>query len=75
MGNTLQMGFTFAEVQGRECILIPGKYIIKESLEELGVLREYMTNYHQWIGKEFGRRFALFLIAFFLSYVYFQARF
>ena len=75
MGHTLGMGFTFTGVHGRESILIPGKYIIKECLEELGVLREYMTNYHQWIGKEFGRRFALFLIAFFLSYVYFQARF
>ena len=72
MGNTLQMGFTFAEVHGRECILIPGKYIIKESLEELGVLREYMTNYHQWIGNEFGTRSALSLIAFFFIFNFFS---
>jgi len=56
MGNTFEMGFTFAGIHGRECILIPGKFIIKECLEELGVLREYMTNHHQWIGKEFGTR-------------------
>ena len=75
MGNTLQMGFTFAEVHGRECILIPGKFIVKESLEELGVLREYMTKYHQWIGREFATRFALSLIAFSLPLACFQARF
>ena len=75
IGHNLEMGFTFAGVHGRECILIPGKYVIKESLEELGVLREYMTNYHQWIGKEFGARFALSLIVFFLSLACFQAQF
>ena len=67
MGNNLEMGFTFAGVHGRECILIPGKFIIKECLEEVGVLREYMANYHLWIRKEFGTRFTLSLIAFFLS--------
>ena len=67
MGNTLEMGFTFAGVHGHESILIPGKFIIKECLEELGVLREYMTNYHQWIGREFAKRLALSLIIFSLS--------
>lgn len=67
MGNTVEIGFKFEEVHGRESILIPGKFIIKECLEELGVLREYMTKYHQWIGKEFGRRFVLSLTAVFLS--------
>ena len=68
MGNSLEMGFTFAGVHGHESILIPGKFIIKESLEELGVLREYMTRYHQWIGRQFAKRFALLLlIAFSLS--------
>ena len=75
MGNTLEMGYKFSGVHGRESILIPGKFIIKESLEELGVLREYMTNYHQWIGKEFATRFAPSLIAFSLSSACFQARF
>jgi len=56
MGNTLEMGFKFAEVRGHESILIPGKFVIKECLEELGVLREYMTKYHQWIGREFATR-------------------
>ena len=68
MGNTPEMGFTFAGVHGRESILIPGELIIKECLEELGVLGEYMTNYHQWIGKEFGARFALSLIVFFFIF-------
>jgi hypothetical protein len=63
MGSTVKIGYKFAQVQGRESILIPGKFIIKERLEELGVLREYMTKYHQWIGREFGTRFALSLIA------------
>ena len=62
VGNNFEMGFTFSGVHGRECILIPGQFIIKECLEELGVLREYMSNYHQWIGKEFGTRFALSLM-------------
>ena len=60
------MGFTFAGVHGRESILIPGQFIIKECLEELGVLMEYMTNYHQWIGNEFGTRFAPSLTPFIL---------
>ena len=60
MGNNLEMGFTFPGVHGRESILIPGNFVIKEYLEELGVLKEYMTSYHQWIGKEFGTRFARF---------------
>ena len=38
MGNDLEMGFTFAGVHGRESILIPGQFIIKECLEELGCL-------------------------------------
>ena len=78
MGNNLEMGFTFPGVQDFQCesILIPGQIVIKECLEELGALREYMTNYHQWTqkaqtlfrilfqaGKEFGTRFALSLIA------------
>ena len=67
MGNTLEMGFTFAGVHGHESILIPGKFIIKECLEELGVLREYMTSHHQWIGREFAKKLALSLIAFSLS--------
>ena len=73
MGNNLEMGFTFAGVHDRESILIPGQFIIKECLEELGVLMEYMTTYHQWIGKEFGTRSALSLIAFFLSLAFSQA--
>ena len=63
MGNTLEIGYKFAQVHGRESILIPGKFIIKECLEELGVLSEYMTKYHQWIGREFATRFALSIIA------------
>ena len=63
MGNTIEIGFKFAEVHGRESILIPGKFIIKECLEEIGVLREYMTKHHQWIGKEFARRFVLSIIS------------
>ena len=53
------MEFTFNEVLGRECILVPGKFVVKESLEELGVLSEYMSKHYQWIGREFSRRFAL----------------
>jgi hypothetical protein len=49
----------FTEVHGRECILVPGKFVVKECLEELGVLRDYMTKHHRWIEKEFSRRFAL----------------
>ena len=44
MENTFEMGFQFAEVHGHESIL--GKFIVKECLEELGVLREYMTKYY-----------------------------
>lgn len=69
------MGFKFAGVHGRECILIPGKFIIKECLEELGVLREYMTKHHEWIGREFAKRFVLSLVAFSLPLACFQARF
>ena len=72
MGNTPEMGFTFSGVHGRESILIPGQFIIKECLEELGVLGEYMTNYHQWIGKEFGARFAFSLIVFFFIFSLFS---
>jgi hypothetical protein len=75
LGTTLEMGFTFSGVHGHESILIPGKFIIKERLEELGVLREYMTRYHQWIGRQFATRFALSLIALSLSLTCFQARF
>ena len=72
MRNNLEMGFTFTGVHGRESILIPGQFIIKECLEELGVLMEYMTNYHQWIGNEFGTRFGLSLIAFFFIFNFFS---
>ena len=75
MGNTVEMAYKFGVVHGCESILIPGKYIVKESLEELGVLREYMTKYHQWIEREFATRFVLSLIAFSLSSSCFQARF
>ena len=75
MGNTVEIGYKFGRVHGRECILIPGKFIVKESLEELGVLREYMTKYNQWIKREFATRFALSLIPFYLSLARFQARF
>jgi len=54
--GTLEMGFNFTGVHGHESILIPGKFIIKECLEELGVLREYMTEHHQWIGREFATK-------------------
>jgi hypothetical protein len=50
------MEFKFTEVRGRECILVPGKFIVKESLEELGALSEYMTNHHKWIEKTFAAR-------------------
>ena len=69
--NNLKMGFTFAASgvhNSRESILIPGRFIIKECLEELEVLMEYMTNYHQWIGKKFGVRSGLSLIAFFFIF-------
>ena len=51
----------FSEVRGRECILVPGNFVVKECLEELGVLSEYMSKHHQWIGREFSKRFALSL--------------
>jgi hypothetical protein len=69
------MAFKFAFVHGCESILIPGKFIVKEHLEELGVLMEYMTKYHKWIEGEFATRFALFLFAFSLSSACFQAQF
>jgi hypothetical protein len=55
------MEFMFDEVHGRECILVPGKFVVKECLEELGVLSEYMSKHYQWIGREFSKRFALSL--------------
>ena len=64
MGDTVEIGYNFGRVHGRESILIPGKFIVKESLDELGVLREYMTEYHQWIKREFATKFVLSLIAF-----------
>ena len=69
MGNNLERGFTFAGpgVHGHESILIPGQIVIKECLEEIGVLGEYMTDHHQWIGNEYGTRSALSLTAFFIS--------
>lgn len=48
----------FDKVHGCECILVPGKFVVKECLEELGVLSEYMSKHHQWIGREFSKRFA-----------------
>lgn len=45
-------------MRGRECILVPGKFIVKESLEELGALSKYMTNHHKWIEKTFATRSA-----------------
>jgi len=55
-GPTADLEFNFSEVRGRECILIPGTFIVKERLEELGGLMEYMNNHHRWIEKEFARR-------------------
>jgi hypothetical protein len=75
MGNTVEMAYKFAVVHGCESILIPGKFIVKECLEELGVLKEYMTKYHHWIKGEFAARFALSLFAFSLSSARFQALF
>ena len=75
MGNTVEIGYKFAQVHGRESILIPGESIVKENLEELGVLKEYMNKYHKWIEKEFATRLALSLIAFSISSACFQARF
>ena len=75
MGNTVKIGYNFAGIHGRESILIPGERIVKEGLEELGVLMEYMTEHNQWIGREFAKRFALSLIAFSLSSACFQAQF
>ena len=51
----------FNEVHGHECILVPGKFVVKECLEELGVFSEYMSKHHLWIGREFSKRFALSL--------------
>ena len=67
MGNTVEIGYKFAQVHGHESILIPGKFIVKEMLEELGLLKEYTNKYHQWIGREYATRFALSLITFSLS--------
>jgi len=53
MGNTLELEYKFAEVHGRESILIPGTSIIKECLEEQGVLKKYMTKNHDWIAGQF----------------------
>ena len=61
------MEYTFAEVHGRESILIPGTSIIKESLEELGALKKYMTENHVWILGQFRTRYAFSLIASSLS--------
>ena len=69
------MEYKFAEVHGRESILIPGTSIIKESLEEQGVLKKYMTKNHDWIARQFATTFAFSLIAFSLSSPRFQARF
>jgi len=54
--GTLDMGFQFSGVHGHESILIPGNFIVKEGLEELKVLREYMTEHHQWIRRNFATR-------------------
>ena len=65
----------FNKVHGRECILVPGKFVVKECLEELGVLSDYMSKYHQWIGREFSKRFVLSLNILSLSLQRLQARF
>ena len=75
MGNTVEMAYKFAVVHGCESILIPGKSIVKQCLEELGVLKEYMTEYHKWIEGEFAARFAISLFVFSLSSACFQTRF
>ena len=60
MGNTLEKEYRMAEVHGRESILVPGKFIIKERLEysEEPVLVNYMTENNVWIAGEFRKRFA-----------------
>ena len=70
MGGALEMEYKFAEVHGRESILIPGTSIIKEYLEKQGVLMEYMTKNHKWIARQFAKtlvfsnRILLIFIAF-----------
>ena len=66
-GTSIEMGYFFAEMHGRGCILVPGKFIVKEFLEELGTLSEYMTRYQRWIEKTFAPKLVYLTVNGFLS--------
>jgi hypothetical protein len=47
------MQFVFPEVKPGDCILIPGRIVVTERLEETGDLPEYMNDHLSWIVSTF----------------------
>ena len=47
------MQFEFAQVRHGECILVPGKVVVIERLEQTGHLPKYMIDNYEWIAKTF----------------------
>jgi hypothetical protein len=47
------MQFEFSEVKRGECILIPGKFVVKEGMKKTGSPSKYMNDNLNWIGSTF----------------------